>query len=85
MLGREIDNILYSINPIAGTFSSPIKNYIFNTIEPYVDAFLFPETEKINTKAATSFVKEEVNSKVNDFLKRFEAATGNEGPNDYIV
>jgi hypothetical protein len=85
MLSREIDNILLNFGPLVTTFSGTIKSYLFNTIDPYVDAFLSPETNKINTKAASSFVKEEVNNKVNDFLKKFEAESGHKGPNDYVV
>lgn len=85
MLSREIDNFLLGFGPLANVFSSSIKSYIFNFIDPYVNAFLFPNSDKINTKAASSFIKEEVNNKINDFLKKFNSETGNNEPNDYVV
>lgn len=72
VLNREISNFLNSLNPAFRVFSSTITNYLMNFIDPYVDAFTNNDGE-INTRAAKSFVKEEVNEKVEAFMKKFEA------------
>jgi hypothetical protein len=83
MLGREIDNIVAQFGPMASMFSGSIKKFIFEFLDPYLDAFMNPKTEKINTEAVKEFTKQEVSSKVNDFMKKFETQVG--GGNDLIV
>lgn len=77
MLGREVGNILASINPSFRMFTNVATNYIINIIDPYVEAFLSNGSE-INTKAAGTFIKEEINQKVDEFMKRFEAEAKND-------
>ena len=71
MLTREIENLL-SGNPMFRMFSGPISNWVISTIDPYVDAF-FMGTNHINTDAAASFVKEELDNKVDSFIARFKS------------
>jgi ABC-type tungstate transport system permease subunit len=47
-------------------------------LEPYIAGFTNPDTEKINTKAATAFMKEETNKKIENFMKRFEESSRDE-------
>jgi hypothetical protein len=47
-------------------------------LEPYIAGFTNPDTDHINTKAATAFLKEETNRKIEDFMKRFESESKNE-------
>jgi hypothetical protein len=75
ILGRYVDNILGNFGGMAGLFSQPIKNYLFNFIDPYIDAFYGPN-QHINTKAATEFMKSEVNSKIEKFMKEFNDSRG---------
>ena len=72
VLNREISNFLSSINPAFRMFSTTVTTYLMNFIDPYVDAFTNTDGE-INTKAAKGFIKQEVNSKVEEFMKKFEA------------
>jgi hypothetical protein len=74
VLNREISNLLTNINPAFRMFSSTITNYLMDFIDPYVDAFTNSDGE-LNTKAASGFVKQEVNEKVEAFMKKFEAET----------
>ena len=83
MLSREIDNLLGK-NQMLRLFSDPIKSWIINYIDPYVNAF-FMGTTKINSEVAGTFVKEEFNNKINDFIKKFEEERGKNVPDDYIV
>lgn len=69
VLGREIDNLL-SFNPATAMLSGVVKNWVFKYIDPYVSLFI--EGERLNTKMATSFVKEEISAKIDNFKKRFE-------------
>jgi hypothetical protein len=46
---------------------------VFNLIEPYVDAFLSPDDGSLNKKAASAFLKQETNEKIDKFLKDFES------------
>lgn len=85
MLSREIDNLLNNFGPVVSMFSGTAKQYLFNFIDPYVDAFISPQTNKINTEAAGEFVKEEVDNKVKSFLEKFEKEKAKNGPKDYIV
>lgn len=72
MISREVDNLLGMYVPGLRVFSGTITKYIVNFIDPYVNAF-FGEDTGINTEAAGEFVKSEVNEKVQDFMKKFEA------------
>jgi cell division septum initiation protein DivIVA len=86
MLGREIDNLLRSFNPMLGMFSGTAKQYVFDFLDPYIDAFVSPQTNKINTEAAGEFIKEEVDEKIKNFMKKFDSERNkNNGPKDYIV
>ena len=69
ILNREVSNIISSINPAFRMFSTSITNYIINFIEPYVNAFTNTDGE-INKKAAEGFIKQEVNEKVEAFMKK---------------
>ena len=77
MIERSIDNALTAISPGLRVFSSSLTNYAVKFIEPYVNAFLNPDTEKLNTKAAGAYLKEETNKKIEEFMKRFEKEQGN--------
>lgn len=70
MLSREIDNLL-SRNPMFRMFSGPISNWVITTIDPYVDAF-YMGTQNLNTDAASSFVKKEIDSKIDNFIAKFK-------------
>lgn len=71
-LNREISNFLGAINPAFRMFSSTVTNYLMDFIDPYVTAFTNNDGE-INKKAAKGFIKEEVNAKVEAFMKKFES------------
>lgn len=74
MLNREIDNIIARINnPVLSVFSEPVKRYAESILSPYIDAFTDKKTGDVNSDMASEFVKEELNSKVEDFKKRFES------------
>jgi translation initiation factor 2 beta subunit (eIF-2beta)/eIF-5 len=83
MLFRELDNLMGS-NQMLRLFSEPIKNWIVNFIDPYVNAF-FMGTNKLDSEVAGTFVKEEVNNKINAFIKKFEEERKINNPNDFIV
>ena len=70
MLSREIENILGN-NPMFRMFSGPISNWVISIVDPYVDAF-YMGTQNLNTEAAKKFVKNEVNSKIDDFITKFK-------------
>jgi hypothetical protein len=72
MIQRSINNTLNSLNPGLRMFSGTMTKYAMEFLEPYINGFTNPDTEKINTKAATAFMKEETNKKIEDFMKRFE-------------
>jgi hypothetical protein len=78
MLNRYIGNILGSFNPAFRMFSSTVTNSLMDMVEPYLNAFTNPDTNKINTKAAGAYLKEETNKKIEDFMKRFEEQSKNE-------
>lgn len=73
VLNREVGNILSSISPSFKMFSPMVVNYLMSFLTPYIEAFSSPDEGRINTKAATAFAKEEINKKVDDFLKKFES------------
>ena len=52
-------------------FSGPIKTYVFNFIDPYVDLFFMGGTS-LNTDAVKKFATQEVTSKINDFIDKYE-------------
>jgi hypothetical protein len=81
MVERYIDNIMAKGNPMFALFSQPIKKWIFNFIDPYVNAFLVSSEEgfEINTQAASAFVKSEISDKIEDFMKKFEAEKNSYG------
>jgi hypothetical protein len=78
MLQRSINNTLNSISPGLRVFSGSLTNYAMEFLEPYIEGFTNPNTDHINTKAATAFLKEETNKKIEDFMKRFESESKNE-------
>ncbi len=70
IINREIDNIT-SLNPILAVFNGTIKNKLFAFLEPYID--FFTEGESFQVDMATSFAKQEVQKKLEDFKREFEA------------
>jgi hypothetical protein len=72
MLQREVSSIISSFAPQLKMFSNVASNYVIDIIDPYVSAFLSPDDGKLNTNAATEFLKQETNEKINKFLKDFE-------------
>jgi hypothetical protein len=78
MIQRSINNALLSINPSLRMFSGALTNYAMEYLEPYISGFMNPDTEQINTKAATAYLKEETNKKIEDFMKRFEKESGHD-------
>jgi hypothetical protein len=72
MLQREVSSIISSVAPQLKMFSNVASNYVIDLIDPYVSAFLSPDDGKLNTNAATEFLKQETNEKINKFLKDFE-------------
>lgn len=78
MIQRSINNTLNSLNPGLRMFSGTMTKYAMEFLEPYIAGFTDPSTEKMNTKAATAFMKEETNKKIEDFMKRFEKESGND-------
>lgn len=73
IISREVKNILISINPTFGMFSNIATNYVIQMIDPYIDAFANNPEKKINTKLAGEYAKQEINSKIDNFIKKFEA------------
>jgi hypothetical protein len=78
MIQRSINNTLNSLNPGLRMFSGTMTKYAMEFLEPYIAGFTNPDTEKINTKAATAFMKEETNKKIEDFMKKFEKESKDE-------
>lgn len=76
VLERYMDNLLHGINPMVSMMSGPIKNWVFNFISPYVDAFM-ANGEELNTAAASAFLKDEVSSKIEQFMKDFDNSRKN--------
>jgi hypothetical protein len=73
MLQREVVNLIESAAPQFRMFSGIASDYVFNFIEPYVDAFLSPDDGSLNKKAASAYLKQETNEKIDKFLKDFES------------
>lgn len=78
MLQREIVNLVEVAAPQFRMFSGMAANYVFEFIEPYVDAFLSPDDGSLNKKAASAYLKKETNEKIDKFLKEFENEQNNE-------
>lgn len=73
VISREVENILGSINPAFRMFNNIAVNYVINLIDPYVDAFIANDKDhKINTEMVSGFLKNEVNEKVDNFMKKFK-------------
>lgn len=70
-LSREIDNIIANLIPGLSMFANPVKKYVFNYIDPYVDLF-FMGGDKLNTDAVRKYATQEVTTKINDFIDKFE-------------
>lgn len=71
MLDREIENILRS-NPMLAVFSSTIKTYIHNFLDPYLNFFM--EGENLHIDMASSFANEEMQKRLESFKKNFQQA-----------
>jgi hypothetical protein len=74
MLSREISNILGGINPTFRMFSDMATRYVIQIIDPYVSAFM-SDGKEMNVKAAGTFAKQEINEKIDKFMKQFEEET----------
>jgi hypothetical protein len=72
LLEREIDNMVRGFGPWGSLVSQPVKNAVFKFIDPYIDAFFVGESTKINSRAASAFLKSEINQKIEKFVKDFE-------------
>jgi hypothetical protein len=59
-------------------FSGTLTDYAMEYLEPYISGFTAQGTKHLNTKAATAYLKEETNKKIEDFMKRFEEASGDD-------
>jgi hypothetical protein len=57
MLQREIVNLVETAAPQFKMFSGVAANFVYEYIEPYVDAFLSPDDGSLNKKAARSIFK----------------------------
>ena len=69
IIDRYLDNILAhypSLNMLGG----PIKKWVFNYIDPYVN--LFMENEELQIDMASGFIKEELTDKIDIFKKKFK-------------
>lgn len=71
IIDREIENIIAQINPGLRVFAPMASKYVCRYIEPYVDAFIDPDSSKINTRAAEEYLKQESLSKIGEFMKKF--------------
>lgn len=69
---REIDNLIECYCPALNFISSGIKNYVINAIDPYVKLF-YMGTDNFNAEAAGAYVKSELNNKINEFVKKYDA------------
>jgi predicted component of type VI protein secretion system len=76
LINRNINNILNQFSPGLRMFSGTLTNYAMEFLDPYLAAFTNNGTNNLNTKAATQFMKEETNKKIEEFMKRFEEASG---------
>jgi hypothetical protein len=78
MIKRSINNTLSQLNPGLRMFSGTLTSYAMEFLEPYIAGFTNPDTDHINSKAATAYMKEETNKKIEDFMKRFEEESRND-------
>jgi hypothetical protein len=78
MIKRSINNTLSQLNPGLRMFSGTLTSYTMEFLEPYIAGFTNPDTDHINSKAATAYMKEETNKKIEDFMKRFEEESRND-------
>lgn len=78
MIKRSINNTLSQLNPGLRMFSGTLTSYTMEFLEPYIAGFTTPGTDHINSKAASAYMKEETNKKIEDFMKRFEEESRNE-------
>jgi hypothetical protein len=78
MINRSINNTLSQLNPGLRMFSGTLTSYAMEFLEPYIAGFTNPDTDHINSKAATAYMKEETNKKIEDFMKRFEEESRND-------
>lgn len=69
VLDRYIDNLLVS-SPALNVLSGPIKRFVFNYIDPYVNLFL--ENDTLQVDMASGFIKKELTDKIADFKKLFK-------------
>jgi hypothetical protein len=69
--------MLTQFNPGLRMFSGTMTHYAMEFLDPYISGFMNPDTEHINTPAATAFMKEETNKKIEDFMKRVEEESKN--------
>jgi hypothetical protein len=72
MLQREVVNLVETLAPQFKMFSGVAANYVLELIDPYINAFLSPDDGALNQKAASAFLKQETNEKIDKFLKDFE-------------
>ena len=75
MIERYIDNILLR-NPSLNMFSGPIKKWVINYIDPYVNLFI--EDDALQVDMAGSFVEQELTDKIDIFKKSFKENKKNE-------
>jgi hypothetical protein len=79
LLEREIDNLVRGFGPWGSLVSQPVKNAMFKFIDPYIDAFFIGDSTKINSRAASAFLKSEINEKIEKFVRNFEDERNNNG------
>jgi hypothetical protein len=72
MLQREVNSLIEGVFPQFKMFSGVATKYIIDIVDPYISAFLSPDDGSLNKKAASEFLKQETNEKINKFLKDFE-------------
>ena len=75
IIDRYIDNLLIR-NPSLSFLSGPIKKWVYNFIDPYVN--LFVEGEDLQVDIASGFVKQELMDKIDIFKKKFKEYKENE-------
>lgn len=71
LLTREISNLMGDSS--LRIFAPNITKFLMTTFDQYIDAFIGVD-EKINTKAAGEFLKEEVSQRIDLFMKKYDAA-----------
>ena len=72
MINREVDNLIGLIIPSMRMFAPYVSRYITHYIDPYVDIFLMG-TDSLNTEAAKGYINQEVNEKLENFVRQFES------------